>query len=89
MLNLLGPLCHKGRLLPATRPAGVLGSLAGGVLLDLVGSSMQHGMLLGAAGLGAGAILVVGAVAAAQSQAAFWLLFALGEAAVFLVQVSE
>lgn len=48
---------------------------------------MPRGMLLGAAGLGAGCVLAVLAVTLPRSQAAFWPLFASAEFAVFLVMV--
>lgn len=65
-----------------------MGSLAGGLLLDWLGATMSRGMALGAGGLGAGCGLVVVAVTAARSQAAFWPLFAAAQASVFLIQAS-
>lgn len=82
------------RLLPFTRqlfcatPAGTLGTLAGGSLLDAIGSSMRNALLLCAAGIGAGACLAVAAFWAAGSFALFALVFAAAQLAMFSSAVS-
>jgi len=65
----------------------VFGSLAGGALLDWLGATMLRGMLLSAACMAVGLVLVLVTVLAAHSQAALWTPFSLAEFAVFAVQV--
>lgn len=71
----------------SSAPAGVLGTLAGGALLDAVGASMRNALLLCAAGIAVGALLAVAAFWAAGSFAAFSLSFAAAELAMFVSQV--
>ncbi|KAL4448931.1 hypothetical protein ABPG77_007648 [Micractinium sp. CCAP 211/92] len=65
---------------------GVLGTLAGGALLDAVGASMRNALLLCAAGIAAGSLLAIAAFWAAGSFAAFSLSFAAAELAMFVSQ---
>ncbi|KAI7845461.1 hypothetical protein COHA_001011 [Chlorella ohadii] len=62
---------------------GTLGTLAGGSLLDAIGSSMRNALLLCAVGIGAGACLAVAAFWAAGSFALFALIFAAAQLAMF------
>lgn len=63
--------------------AGTLGTLAGGSLLDAIGSSMRNALLLCTAGIGLGACLAVAAFWAAGSFALFALVFAAAQLAMF------
>ena len=69
------------------RPAGTLGTLAGGAALDALGASMHSALLLCALGTAAGAVLAVLAFAAAGSFAAFAVLFSMAQLAMFASQV--
>lgn len=71
-----------------TCPAGTLGTLAGGSLLDAIGSSMRNALLLCAAGVGAGACLAVAAFWAAGIFGLFALVFAAAQLAMFASAVS-
>ena len=71
-----------------TVATGIFGTLSGGVVLDRMGGTLQHALVLCACGIGAGAALVIAAFALAPSFAAFTGLFALGEFAMFMTQVS-
>ncbi|PRW32913.1 putative sphingolipid transporter spinster-like protein 2 [Chlorella sorokiniana] len=62
---------------------GTLGTLAGGSLLDAIGSSMRNALLLCAVGIGAGSCLAVAAFWAAGSFALFSLVFAAAQLAMF------
>lgn len=68
---------------PCCTVAGTLGTLAGGSLLDAIGSSMRNALLLCAVGIGAGACLAVAAFWAAGSFALFALIFAAAQLAMF------
>ena len=71
---------------PPHPAAGIVGTLAGGALLDLVGSTLTNAMLLCAVGMAGGAGLVLLAFAAAGSFPAFSALFAVGQLAMFTSQ---
>lgn len=51
--------------------AGIVGTLIGGVALDGMGSSIHNALLLCAAGLAAGCLLLIGAFALASNFVAF------------------
>jgi len=63
--------------------SGVIGTLAGGILLDVTGSTLRNGCLLCAAGLTLGGALVIAAFALSQTFTQFCVVFGLGEAAMF------
>ena len=73
--------------LPPPLPAGTLGTLSGGQLLDKMGSSMRNALLLCTLGIGVGACLAVLAFWAAASFGLFSLIFALAQFAMFVSQV--
>jgi hypothetical protein len=73
--------------LPPPLPAGTLGTLSGGQLLDKMGSSMRNALLLCMLGIGAGACLAVLAFWGAASFVLFSLIFALAQFAMFVTQV--
>ena len=56
-------------------------------MLDRLGSTLQHALVLCAAGVGVGAVLVLAAFALAPTFAVFSALFAAGEFAMFMTQV--
>eukprot|EP00887_Chlorella_sp_A99_P000167 scaffold13.g167.t1 len=68
------------------RCACIVGTLAGGALLDRLGSSLYNALVLCAAGMAAGAALVLLAFARAGSFALFSALFAAGQLAMFTSQ---
>jgi MFS transporter, Spinster family, sphingosine-1-phosphate transporter len=65
---------------------GALGTIAGGVLMDHIGSSMKNGLLLSALGLGVGALLAMLAFLFASSFTQFCVAFAAAEFAMFMTQ---
>ena len=66
---------------------GVVGSLMGGFLLDRLGSSIRNSCFLCALGSVVGFVLVVAAFLCTRSFAAFMAVFAMGQLAIFLLQV--
>lgn len=69
-----------------TVATGVLGTLAGGLILDYVGSSLRNGLLLCVVALAAGAIFLISAFSLAQTFYPFCAIFACGEFALFMAQ---
>lgn len=65
---------------------GVLGSVAGGVALDRMGSTLRNANLLCALSNGAGFVFVILAFTASRSFGAFMALFAAGQLLIFLLQ---
>ncbi|KAL6785341.1 hypothetical protein ACKKBG_A03445 [Auxenochlorella protothecoides x Auxenochlorella symbiontica] len=62
---------------------GIVGTLIGGVALDGMGSSIHNALLLCAAGLAAGCLLLIGAFALASNFVAFMAVLALGQMCLF------
>ena len=62
---------------------GVVGTLSGGVLLDLWGSTLRNGALLCALGLAVAAVLLLSSFALSGTFLQFCVLFSLGECAMF------
>jgi MFS transporter, Spinster family, sphingosine-1-phosphate transporter len=69
-----------------TVATGTLGTLAGGALLDAVGSSLRNALLLCAGALAVGAVLCVAAFAATKGFAGFAWTLALGQFSMFMSQ---
>lgn len=65
---------------------GILGTFLGGHVLDVIGSSLRHGMALGACGLCGGAICIAIAFITSGSFIMFCILFGLGEFLLFFTQ---
>ena len=65
---------------------GILGTFLGGHVLDAIGSSLRHGMLLGATGMFGGAAFIITAFVASSSFTTFCLVFSLGEFFLFFAQ---
>lgn len=69
-----------------TVATGVFGTLAGGFLLDKVGSSLRNGLVLCAVSLAAGTLFMTAAFGLAKTFAAFCAVFGLGQVALFMAQ---
>lgn len=69
-------------------PAGVLGTLAGGLVLDRAGSSLRNALLLCAAGTAAGFLLIAAGFLLVGSFGPFAVVLSAGEFAMFMTQVS-
>jgi MFS family permease len=65
---------------------GILGTFLGGHVLDVIGSSLRNGMLLGATGMFGGAAFIITAFIASSSFATFCIIFSLGEFFLFFAQ---
>jgi hypothetical protein len=72
---------------PAPAPPGVLGSLAGGLLLDRLGSSLRNANRLCAAACLVGCVFSVLAFSSTTSFPAFQAVFAAGQLSLFMLQV--
>mmetsp|Transcript_6270 Transcript_6270/g.13766 ORF Transcript_6270/g.13766 Transcript_6270/m.13766 type:complete len:518 (+) Transcript_6270:206-1759(+) len=65
---------------------GVVGSLGGGIILDLVGSTVRNANILCAVSSLLGCVICILAFSTTQSFAAFMVVFAFGQLAIFLLQ---
>ena len=65
---------------------GILGTFLGGHVLDSIGSSLRHGMVLGACGMCGGAVCIAVAFIMSRSFIVFCIVFGLGEFLLFFTQ---
>ncbi len=72
-----------------TDSAGVFGTLAGGMVLDRMGSTLRNALLVCSLGTAAGFALLVLGFALAPSFGTFAIGLAAGEFAMFMTQVSD
>jgi MFS family permease len=69
-----------------TVSTGIFGTFSGGYVLDLVGSSVRNGMILGAVSMALASCVILVAFLTASSFLVFCVVFSIGEFLLFFVQ---